>query len=224
MTSAINDPARDNFVIPPKEGSSFRLDKGDSIRIVNDNGTQVVDFWCISLTGEAEYLSMEHCREVLGKIYYEPGDVLISNRYTPLLEYVADTAGGQHDTLIAACSAQMYVRFGREDGHPSCASNFLQNTRHIDWPLHLLPQPWNLFMRAAVRESGAIEYSRPPYIPGGIVELKALCPVLVVMSACPDDCYPTNGGDGSAKAVSVSIHASAKPVGGMGSVSGVACP
>lgn len=112
------------FVIPPKEGRSVRLNEGDFIRVINDEGTQVVDFWCIALDGEAEYLSMEHCREVLGKIYFEPGDVLVSNRYIPLLEYVSDTADGKHDTLIAACSSRMYVKFGREPGHPNCASNF----------------------------------------------------------------------------------------------------
>lgn len=118
---------------------------------------------------------------------------------------MSDTAGGQHDTLIAACNPTMYVRFGRDAGHANCASNFFRNVADLGWPRHLLPQPWNLFMRAVVRESGAIEFRRPPYVPGGTVTLKVLCPVLVVVSACPDDCYPTNGGDGSVRAISVVI-------------------
>lgn len=191
--------------IPAREGRSVQLNEGDAIRVINDEGTQVVDFWCIALDGNYEYLSMEHCREVLGKVYFEPGDRLLSNRYTPLLEYVSDTAGGRHDTLIAACSAEMYIRFGREAGHANCASNFIENTRAFDWPAYLLPQPWNLFMRAAVQADGLIEYSRPPFIPGGTVELKALRKVLIVVSACPDDCYPTNGGDGSARPVTIVI-------------------
>ncbi|HQY73276.1 MAG TPA: urea carboxylase-associated family protein [Aestuariivirga sp.] len=193
------------FTVPAKEGRFARLKEGDTIRIINDEGTQVVDFWCIALDGKVEYLSMEHCREVLGKVYFEPGDTLLSNRYTPLLEYVSDTSGGRHDTLIAACSSQMYIRFGREHDHPSCSSNFIENTRDIHWPAHLVPQPWNLFMRAAVKEDGSIEYSRPPFIPNGAVALRALRDVLIVMSACPDDCYPTNGGDGSARPVTVLI-------------------
>ena len=193
------------FVVPAKEGASFALSSGDRIKIINDSGTQVVDFWCLSSAGDFEYLSLGHCREVLGKIFFDPGDVLISNRYRPLLEYGEDTGGGLHDTLIAACSQDMYVRFGREEGHPSCASNFEKSARKVDWPSSLLPQPWNLFMRAGVKEDGRIEYARPPYLPGGTVALKALCPVLVIVSSCPDDCYPTNGGDGSAKAFSVLV-------------------
>jgi uncharacterized protein YcgI (DUF1989 family) len=201
-----DSPQYGHFTVPAKEGAAFALASGDRIGIVNDSGTQVVDFWCLSRAAEFEYLSMGHCREVLGKIFFDPGDVLISNRYSPLLEYGEDTAGGRHDTLIAACSAEMYRRFGREEGHPSCASNFDKAMEGARWPSPFLPQPWNLFMRAAVAEDGRIEYARPPYLPGGKVTLKALCPVLVIVSSCPDDCYPTNGGDGSARAFSVSVH------------------
>lgn len=193
------------FIVPATEGASFHLDTGDQIKIINDHGTQVVDFWCLSFAKEMEYLSMGHSREVLSKIYFDPGDVLVSNRYSPLLEYVEDTSGGNHDTLIAACSKEMYIKFGCRAGHASCASNFDAAARQIDWPLYLLPQPWNLFMRAAVKVDGKIEYTRPPFIPGGRVELKALCPVLIIVSACPDDCYPTNGGDGSSRSFSVSV-------------------
>lgn len=192
-------------VVPAKEGTSFALSSGDRIEIVNDSGTQVVDFWCLALGSEPEYLSLGHCREVLGKIFFDPGDLLISNRYRPLLEYREDTAGGRHDTLIAACSEAMYRRFGRDAGHPSCAANFETCARQIDWPLPLLPQPWNLFMRAGVEEEGRIDYARPPYLPGGKVALKALCPVRIIVSSCPDDCYPTNGGDGSARPFSVLV-------------------
>ncbi|CAH2904692.1 MAG: hypothetical protein PPHEMADM_5563 [uncultured Paraburkholderia sp.] len=162
------------LIVPAKSGRSVRLKEGDVVQIINDAGTQVVDLWAIALEGEFEYLSMEHCREVLGKVYFEPGDTLISNRYASLLEYVSDTTDGRHDTLIAACSEQMYVRFGRGPGHPSCASNLIGNTRDVQWLDHFVPQPWNLFMRAAVKSDGSIEYSRPPFMPGATVELKVL--------------------------------------------------
>jgi uncharacterized protein len=175
------------FKVPAAEGAAFRLASGDIMQVINESGTQVVDFWCLSLETEAEHLSMGHCREVLGKIFFDPGDVLISDRYAPLLEYVGDTAGGRHDTLIAACSEEMYLRFGRERGHPNCAANFELQARRI----------------------GRIAYSRPPFIPNGTVALKALAPVLAIVSACPDDCYPTNGGDGSPRALMVRVDAGA---------------
>ncbi len=49
--------------------------------------------------------------------------MLLSNRYTPMIHYLADTSGGRHGTLITTCSAQTYRRFGKEEGHSDCESN-----------------------------------------------------------------------------------------------------
>ena len=190
-------------------GAWLRLARGDEITVINSSGTQVVDLWCLATSGGDEHLSMGHCREVLAQIRFEPGDVLVSDRYTPLLRYAADTSGGQHDTLIAACSEQMYVRFGRGSGHPSCTSNLHAALAEAGTSLPFTPQPWNLFMRAPVGADGVIEFVRPPFAPGASVVLEALEPCLVVLSACPDDCYPTNGGDGSPRDVEVTVRRAA---------------
>lgn len=198
-----NDGKSERVTVHGGDGAGFRLRRGDEIIIVNESGTQVVDLWCVSADGLTEYLSMDHCREVLRKVYYEPGDVLISNLYTPMLQYLADSSGGKHDTLIAACSSEMYRRFGQGDDHPSCASNFRRAVGATGALPAFVPQPWNLFMRAKVKESGEIEFERPPYVPDGFVHLKLLADAMIVVSACPDDVYPTNGGDGTPKDISV---------------------
>jgi uncharacterized protein len=51
-------------------------------------------------------------------------------------------------------------------------------------------------MSAPVLADGSIEYRRPTSQPGDYVELTAEIDLLLVFSACPDDHYPTNGGDG----------------------------
>ena len=179
------------------QGAALPVRAGDNVAIVNVSGTQVVDFWCLPLSSPQEYLSLEHCREVLGKIYFTPGDVLISDRYVPVFDYVADTAGGLHDTLIAPCNPDMYHKFGRGADHPSCAENFRAAVKSAGLSIPFVPAPWNLFRRARVKEDGAIEYARPPYIPDGRVTLRMRRDATIIVSACPDDCYPTNGGDGS---------------------------
>ncbi len=185
-------------------GASIEVLANDEVRVINTSGTQVVDFWCLLESGADEYLSMEHCREVLGKIYFSRGDILISNRYTPLIEYIEDTTGGHHDTLIAACSSEMYKKFGLAE-HPSCASNFLKAIKSHSRVMPFVPSPWNLFMRAEVKEDGIIAYSRPPYIPAGCVGLRMLRDAIIVVSACPDNCYPTNGGDGSPRDFAITV-------------------
>src|SRR5947207_11034100 len=107
--------------VPAGQGAAVSVRAGDEVTIVNVSGTQVVDFWCLPISSPQEYLSLEHCREVLGKIYFAPGDVLISDRYVPIFDYVADTTGRLHDTLISPCNPYMYRKFGRTGDHPSCA-------------------------------------------------------------------------------------------------------
>lgn len=178
-------------------GAAVPVTEGNEVAIINVSGTQVVDFWCLPKSSPQEYLSLEHCREVLSKIYFAPGDVLITDRYVPVLDYVADTAGGLHDTLIAPCNPEMYKKFGRPADHPSCAGNFWAAVKEAGLVIPFVPSPWNLFMRAKVKEDGTIEYARPPFIPGGRVTLRLRRDATIIVSACPDDCYPTNGGDGT---------------------------
>lgn len=179
------------------KGAHVPVRAGDEVAIVNVSGTQVVDFWCLPKSSPQQYLSLEHCREVLGKIYFSPGDVLVTDRYEPVFDYAADTTGGLHDTLIAPCNPDMYRKFGRPEGHPSCAGNFWAALKGAGLAISFVPSPWNLFMRATVKPDGTIDYARPPFIPDGRVTLKMRRDATVIVSACPDDCYPTNGGDGS---------------------------
>ncbi len=178
-------------------GAAAEVHEGDHVAIVNVSGTQVVDFWCLPNSSPQEYLSLEHCREVLSKIYFTPGDVLVSDLYVPILDYVTDTTGGLHDTLIAPCNPHMYKRFGVSGDHSSCTGNFHAALASVGLSVPFVPSPWNLFMRAGVKENGSIEYQRPPFIPGGRVTLRMRRDATIIVSACPDDCYPTNGGDGS---------------------------
>jgi uncharacterized protein YcgI (DUF1989 family) len=187
----------DKVTVFAGRGAAVSVKEGDEVAVVNVSGTQVVDFWCLSGSSPQEYLSLEHCREVLGKIYFAPGDILISNLYVPVLDYVADTTGGLHDTLIAPCNPEMYKKFGRPADHPSCAGNFWAAIKLSGLSIPFVPSLWNLFMRAKVKEDGAIEYARPPYIPDGRVTVRMRRDATIIVSACPDDCYPTNGGDGS---------------------------
>ena len=100
------------LTVPAGRGLAVALARDARLRVVNTPGTQVVDTWAFVMGDPHEYLSMEHCREVLQRIVFEPGDVLLSNRYRPMLEILADSSPGGHDTLIAACSRDMYARAG----------------------------------------------------------------------------------------------------------------
>jgi uncharacterized protein YcgI (DUF1989 family) len=183
--------------VPAARGYALGMTKGDRLRITNTTGTQVLDTWAFATDGQDDLLSMEHCREVLQKITFDTGDILVTNLYRPILEILDDTSGGGHDTLIAACSAAMYARSGAGNDHPNCAANLATALAGEGRSCAVTPAPWNLFMLAPVRDGRTIDYIRPTCPPGGYVEVKAMMDCLMVFSACPDDVYPTNGGDGS---------------------------
>ncbi|MET4433039.1 urea carboxylase-associated family protein [Mycolicibacterium sp. 624] len=186
-------------------GASIDVQLGDIVRIVNTSGTQVVDFWAF-VDGEHEYLSMEHNREVLQRLFFRPGDVLVTNRYRPILSFLADTSPGLHDTLIAACSAAMYRQHGAAADHRSCQSNL---NDALGYEITRPPNPWNLFMVAGIDDSGEIGYRRCDCVPGSFVDVQAEMDLSIFVSACPDDVYPTNGGDGQPRDVDILIMSSA---------------
>jgi uncharacterized protein len=159
----------------------------------------------VGILAPDERLSLDRCREVLERLWFIPGDTLISNAYTPLVRIIEDTSPGRHDTLIASCSAEMYRRVGAGDSHRNCEDNFREATAEIGFHPLTIPAPWNLFMSAPVDADGKIEYRRPELRPGGRVVLCAEAPLVAVFSACPDDHYPTNGGDGTPRDVEIIV-------------------
>jgi uncharacterized protein YcgI (DUF1989 family) len=191
--------------IPAGEGRAVLVGEGRHLQVINTHGTQVVDTWAFAQDDPGEHLSMEHCREVLQTIAFAPGDVLITDRYRPALTIVADDSPGEHDTLIAACSRSMYEHVGAGADHPNCADNLAAALASLGLPGGATPSPWNLFMSAPVIDGRAIEYRRPTARPGDRIELRAEMDLVVVFSACPDDWYPTNGGDGTPREVHIEI-------------------
>jgi uncharacterized protein len=191
--------------IPAAHGRAVHVRAGEVVHVTNPSGTQVVDTWAFA--GAHEWLSMEHCREVLQRLWFDVGDTLVSNRYTPLLTILEDTSPGRHDTLIAACSAEMFARMGGSAGHRNCRDNLQEAAEQAGLRPAGTPAPWNLFMSAPVSADGAIAFRRPDPCPGARVVLRAEAELTLVFSACPDDLYPTNGGDGSPRDVEVIVHA-----------------
>lgn len=193
------------ITVPAGEGVAVPLTAGQRLRVVNTYGTQVLDTWAFLRDDPNELLSMEHSREVLQKIFFEPGDKLFTNRYRTILTILKDTSPGGHDTLIAACSRKMYERAGHTKPHANCADNLAGAVKSFGIHIGLTPSPWNLFMMAPVKKNGHITYIQPKSAPGDYLELRAEADCIMAFSACPDDVYPTNGGDGQARDVHLVI-------------------
>ncbi|MGX0876841.1 uncharacterized protein YcgI (DUF1989 family) [Roseovarius sp. MBR-154] len=179
--------------IPARRGTAARLNAGDAIRIINTHGTQVVDTWAFNADDMTEFMSMEHIRPTLGRIFPRAGDALVTNRRRPILQFEADTSPGRHDTLIAACDDYRYGLLGCTDYHDNCTDNLHAALRQLGLRAPDCPSPLNLWMNIPVDAEGNTTWGEPLSTPGDHVTLRAAMDCIVVMSACPQDILPING-------------------------------
>jgi uncharacterized protein YcgI (DUF1989 family) len=169
-----------------------------------------------------EYLSLPHTRASSHKLVPEVDDGLLTNLRNPILTLIEDTSPGAHDTLTAACDANLYTALGIDtpEEHGSCAENLvlalkelnegagLKGTKAIgaDITVNIAPTPLHLFMNAPLDTSnissidgagakGALlTVDEPKGKKRNFVRFRADRDVVVVFSACPMDVGKQNGG------------------------------
>jgi len=110
-------------IIPARKAVAVAIQQGQSIKITNSYGKQVVDFWAFNAKDPHDYLSMVHTRTVLLKISISVGDKLVSTRRKPIVTLVEDTTPGVHDIIWSACSPERYAMQGVVGHHDNCADN-----------------------------------------------------------------------------------------------------
>ena len=182
------------FKIPAGLAVSVDLARGQSCRVVNTWGGQVVDTWAFVSGDYDEYLSMEHSRSANYKLLFVPRDHIYSNRFRPLLRLAADTSPGMHDTLHAACSKGSYHYYGADRDSPNCQDNLVQQMEQRCFDLKHIPCPWNLFEHALVVPDSSLSDEPSAAKAGDYVELEAIVDLLLVFSACPSTIGQISGG------------------------------
>jgi len=186
-------PENHLITLPARKGRAVRLSKGEAIQIINTHGSQVVDTWAFNAEDVTEFLSTEHMRATLGKLWPTKGDALITNRRRPILIIEEDTSPGRHDTLIAACDDYRYGLLGCTDYHDNCTDNLHAAMRRIGIVTQDCPSPLNLWMNIPVADDGSTSWGEPLSTPGDYIILRASMDCIVAMSACPQDMLPING-------------------------------
>ncbi|KAF9735480.1 hypothetical protein PMIN01_06885 [Paraphaeosphaeria minitans] len=169
-----------------------------------------------------EYLSLPHTRAATYRLVPELNDTLLTNLRNPLITLVEDTSAGAHDTLTAACDANMYAALGvdKPEEHGSCAENLvlalrelnekagLKGTKAIgaDITVNIAPTPLHLFMNTPIqldssaKSEGAgakgakLSVEKPVSKKRSYVRFRAERDVVVVLSACPNELGKQNGG------------------------------
>ncbi len=185
-----------NEVVPAGKPWSFELAAGQVLRIVDIEGNQAVDTTFYSLEHPEDHYSAIATIVAQENIYLTTGSVLRAESGAPLLEIVADTTG-RHDTLGGCCSSQSNtVRYAREKIYMhNCRDSFMLEmaTKRADLigKRDLAPNI-NFFMNVPVTPEGDLWFDDGVSAGGRYVEMKALAPVLVLVSNCPQLNNPCN--------------------------------
>ena len=185
---------RDTRHVAARTGKGFEVATGDLIRITDLEGSQPVDFWAFSKADHLEFLSCEHTKPSIEKLFPHVGDSAYTNRRRRIVTVVDDTSPGQHDMQYAACDPTRYVELGVEGYHESCQENLHTALGSFGITLRFSPQPWNLFTNFAIQPDGTIRIESPESKAGDCILLRAELDALVVVSACPQDQNLTCGG------------------------------
>jgi uncharacterized protein len=180
---------------PAGEPILFRVDQGQTLRIVDVEGNQAADVIFYAANDPAEHYSAADTLLAQGGIYLTTGSRLMSNLGQVMLTIVADTCG-RHDTLGGACAAESNtVRYALQKKYMhNCRDNYLIALQRADMGLtkrDLVPNI-NFFMNVPVTASGQLTFEDGVSGPGKYVEMRAEMDVWVLISNCPQLNNPCN--------------------------------
>jgi uncharacterized protein len=168
--------------------------KGQTLRIVDLEGNQAVDFLMYALADDAERYSAQDTIAAQGNIFLRTGSVLLSNEGRPMAT-VMDTSVAYHDTIGGACSCESNtLRYGHHTkSQHACVENFLQaNARHGRGKRDMVSNI-NWFMNVPVEADGALGIVDGISAPGLYVDMRAEMDLTAVVSNCPQINNPCNG-------------------------------
>jgi uncharacterized protein YcgI (DUF1989 family) len=183
----------DPITIPPRRGKAAFVRQGQTIKVINTHGQQVVDTWAFFRNDLGEFMSMEHSRATHRHMIPQVGDALLTNHRRPILTLLEDTSGGIHDTLMAACDRYRYEELGCTGYHDNCTDNLAAALAELGLTSLETPSPLNLFMNIPWTATGDLSFEPPVSTPGCYVVLRAEVDLVVAFSACPQDILPING-------------------------------
>ena len=175
----------EDTVIAARGSWSRRIERGRTLRIIDLEGCQAVDFLCYNADDpDNRYAAADTMKINETGIFLTSGTVLYSVGVTPLFTITADTCG-KHDTIGGCCSNDLNAfRYGAAAG-PNCRDNFLSELAKYGMGEKDMAANINFFMFVPVSADGEMDMGPSISKPGDYVDLRAETDVLAVLSNCP---------------------------------------
>ena len=180
--------------VPARAPWTAVVRKGQTLRIIDLEGNQAVDFLMYALEDDAERYSAQDTIAAQGNIFLRSGSVLMSNEGRPMAVLTA-TSVAYHDTIGGACSCESNtLRYGfhTKELH-ACVENFLQGNARYGRGKRDMVSNINWFMNVPVEADGSLGIVDGISAPGLYVDVCAEMDLVAIVSNCPQINNPCNG-------------------------------
>ena len=180
-------------IVPARAPWLHMIAAGQTLRIVDVEGNQAVDFLIYAAADDAERYSAQDTVAAQGNLFLKTGTVLLSNEGRPMMT-IAASAVEYHDTIGGACSCESNtLRYGHHTkSQHACVDNFLEANLTEGRGKRDIVSNINFFMNVPVEEDGTLGIVDGISAPGLTVDLRAEMDVIVVVSNCPQINNPCN--------------------------------
>jgi len=180
-------------IVPARAPWLHTIRAGETLRIVDLEGNQAVDFLLYNAADDAERYSAQDTVAAQGNLFLREGTVLRSNEGRAMMT-IAATSVEYHDTIGGACSCESNsLRYGHHTkSQHACVENFLEANLTQGRGKRDIVSNINFFMNVPVEPDGALGIVDGISAPGLTVDLCAEMDVIVVVSNCPQINNPCN--------------------------------
>jgi urea carboxylase-associated protein 1 len=182
-----------DVVVPARAPWLYHVAAGQTLRIVDLEGNQAVDFLLYAAEDDSERYSAQDTVAAQGNLFLREGTVLRSNEGRPMMT-IAATSVEYHDTIGGACSCESNtLRYGHHTkSQHACVENFLEANLIEGRNKRDIVSNINFFMNVPVEADGSLGIVDGISAPGLSVDLHAEMDVIVVVSNCPQINNPCN--------------------------------
>jgi uncharacterized protein YcgI (DUF1989 family) len=184
ITNPLSDRLIDERILEPHSGTSFKIQSGQLLRIIDIEGSQVVDLVSFSQRQPQQYLSSPRSMDINSSIYFSYGDQLLSDQ-SEIMWTIMEDKVGKHCFLFAPCDQKMFeLTYDVKEPHPNCLDNLSGCLSSFGIHRQQIFVPFNIFMHATIQENGEIKINPPLSKPGDCITLRAEMDMIVGISAC----------------------------------------
>lgn len=170
--------------IPPQSGRSFRIKRGQTLRVIDPLGEQVSDLFAFDEHDLDCRLSSGRSLDYASRIYLTTNDILYANNSKPMFTIVDDTVG-LHDFLLSPCSQEMFeILYKHKGPHPSCLENLFLCLSEYGVSEADISTTFNIFMNVHIDAQGKLTVGAPLSKAGDHIDLRAEMDMLCGLTAC----------------------------------------